>query len=195
MKKKQNDADALTDRLNELLADLYEADVEACRKAVERKLPKSLIQKDKPNTLRMILQLMLEDALKDASIEERGVFLADLAADLLPEPSSKVQEIAVPEGVDGIEILKVLRETRDGVATGNLMMLVDISVFPPPVWGVVLHDTAKNIADGMAEQKASGKIVDRQVREAVLQRIAQEFQREHLKPTDEVGPYRTRLDS
>jgi len=198
-----NETTMFTNHLNELSSLLEGVDVEPFLAAVRGLLPKEVASKDPENTFRIVLQAMFIESLRNASDNEKSIFLASLMDELFSDeqqaPSDDsvlsvepgCHEISPPPGLDGIEALRVFRETKNGAITGSAVVLVDASGFRPAAWGVLLHDIAKNIADSAAERD----LVPTKQRSKLLDNIVEAFVREHETSSAKRKIYKPVLDS
>jgi hypothetical protein len=184
------------DQLNELLTFFDEVDTTPILERVREHLPKT---RHPENTLRILLQILFVETLRNASREEKTVFIASVVADLLSDEEKATirdsangyQKLDTPAGVDGNEFIRMFKEVKNGKETGFTIAVVDSSALPPEEWGMALHDIAKNVVNGAVEKK----LVSPNDRVRTLNRIANAFREEHKKPTDTPKPYKVDLDS
>lgn len=196
---RDSESNDFTDKLNTLTPFLEKIDMEPFLTWVKEHLPAEAASKDPENTLRIVLQAMFTETLKNASREEKNIFVASVLDDLFSEEEKQATiqsanglvELDVPLGFDGIEIVRMFSEIKNGQETGCTVAVVLAGALTPEHWGLALHDIAKNVANGAVENK----LIKPSQRGRVLKTIADVFRMEHKKPTDEARPYKPDLDS
>jgi len=198
-KDRDNAVNAFTDKLNELMPLLENVDVEPLLALIKERLPEGPARKDPENTLRIVLQSMFTETLKEASRDEKNIFVASILDDLFSDEEKRatrdgangLAELDVPLGFDGVEIVRMFKELKNGEETGSTVAVVLAGALTPALWGIALHDIAKNVANGAVENK----LIKPEQHARVLKVIADVFRMEQKKPTDEARPYKPDLDS
>lgn len=198
-KTRDEASNAFTDKLNELVPLLENVDIEPFLALIKERLPAGPMNKDPVNALRITLQAMFTETLKNASRDEKNTFIAGVVDDLLSDEekqatvdsANSITELDAPLGLDGVEIVRMFKEFKNGKDTGSTVAVVLAGALSPAHWGIALHDIAKNVANGAVENK----LIKPSQRDRVLKTIADVFRMEHKKPTDEAKPYKPDLDS